>query len=140
MSNFELISEKEGVAITKEALALIAVTADGSVRDGQSLLDQVISTGMQESQELDSEKVRQILGLASRSQSYDLMEFIMSGEVAKALDLLEHEYTHGNDPVLILKDLLELIHLIVRTKVTPQLANKEFLSEKEIKRGKDLGE
>jgi len=137
-SNFKWIAEKEGIAITDEAIALIARAADGSVRDGQSLLDQVIATGLKESQNLDREFVREMLGLVNRSRSLDLIEFVMSGEITRALEILDSDYAKGGDPFLILHDLLEVIHSLVRIKVVSQTADSALVSDENVDRSRDI--
>ncbi|MBT3916570.1 MAG: DNA polymerase III subunit gamma/tau, partial [Rhodospirillaceae bacterium] len=63
-ANFAEIAEKEGVKVTDAAISLIARAADGSVRDGQSLLDQVVATAAKDNAELGEDVVRDMLGLA----------------------------------------------------------------------------
>ncbi len=137
-SNFKWIAEKEGVTITDEAITLIARAADGSVRDGQSLLDQVIATGLKESKKLNREFVREMLGLANRDRSLELIELVMSGEITGALEILDSDYAKGGDPILILQDLLEVIHGLVRIKVVSQTADSALVSGEDVERSKDI--
>jgi DNA polymerase III subunit gamma/tau len=136
--NFKWIAEVEGVAITDAAIMLIARAADGSVRDGQSLLDQVFATGIKDSQELNEVSVREILGLVSRENSFDLFELVMSGNIAEALEQLDNDYANGADPLLILQDLLDVIHWLARIKVTPQIADGSSVPELDAERGKGI--
>lgn len=137
-ANFKWIAKEEGVAITDSAIALIARAADGSVRDGQSLLDQVIATGIEESQELGEDTVREMLGLVNREHSFDLFELVMSGNIADALEQLDCDYANGADPILVLKDLLDVIHWLARIKVTPKIADGLLVPEVDSKRSKDI--
>ena len=137
-ANFKWIAEVEGVTITDAAIALIARAADGSVRDGQSLLDQVFATGIKDTQELNEVSVRQILGLVSRENSFDLFELVMSGNIADALEQLDNDYGNGADPLLILQDLLDVVHWLARIKVTPQIADGSSVPELDAKRGKAI--
>ncbi|MDC0196571.1 DNA polymerase III subunit gamma/tau [Gammaproteobacteria bacterium] len=137
-ANFKWIAEVEGVTITDAAIALIARAADGSVRDGQSLLDQVFATGIKDTQELNEVSVRQILGLVSRENSFDLFELVMSGNIADALEQLDNDYGNGADPLLILQDLLDVVHWLARIKVTPQIADGSSVPELDAKRGKGI--
>ncbi|NQU59570.1 MAG: DNA polymerase III subunit gamma/tau, partial [Rhodospirillales bacterium] len=118
---FSAIAEKEGVKISAAALNLISRAADGSVRDGLSLLDQAISNagpdgadGSGGNAEISESQVRDMLGLADRSQSFMLLEFVMAGDVAPALKLLDQFYQDGADPLAVLEDLLEITHWLTR--------------------------
>lgn len=103
------VCSKENVTIDEEALAMIARAADGSVRDGLSILDQAMALS---DGSIDALQVRSMLGLADRSQLLDLMEHILAGHLDKAMDTLAHLYRVGADPESILKDLLDITHLM----------------------------
>ena len=137
-ANFSEIAEKEGVKVTDAAISLIARAADGSVRDGQSLLDQVVATAAKDNAELGEDVVRDMLGLADRERSFDLFELVMKGNVSGALDMLDADYANGADSVLVLQDLLEVVHWLSRVKVTPDIADGPMVPESDRDRGKDL--
>ena len=111
------ISEKEAVKISRDALALIARAAEGSARDGLSLLDQAIAHG--EKGEIGLDMVRDMLGLADRGRVLDLFEKVMGGKIAEALADLGNLYDHGADPLAVMQDLLEIVHFLTRVKVAP---------------------
>ena len=111
------ISEKEGVNIARDALALIARAAEGSARDGLSLLDQAIAHG--EGAEITADAVRDMLGLADRGRVLDLFEKVMGGKVSEALNDLGELYDRGADPLAVMQDLLEIVHFLTRVKVAP---------------------
>ncbi|MEI9995906.1 MAG: DNA polymerase III subunit gamma/tau [Rhizomicrobium sp.] len=111
------IAEKEGVAIARDALALVARAAEGSARDSLSLLDQAIAHG--EGGEIAADAVRDMLGLADRGRVLDLFEKLMGGKVAEALADLNNLYDHGADPLAVMQDLLEIVHFLTRVKVAP---------------------
>jgi len=139
--HFADIAEREGAKISDAALHLIVRAADGSVRDGLSLLDQAISHaehGGDEDGEIGEAEVRAMLGLADRSQSFMLLEAALAGEVAPALDLLDQLYREGADPLTILEDLLDITHWLTRVKVAPDAADAPEVPEMERVRGKDL--
>src|SRR5438046_3309369 len=79
------IAQKEQVDIEPAALSLIARAAEGSVRDGLSLLDQAIAHHPGGSAAIAAESVRDMLGLADRGRVLDLFETLMGGEIAAAL-------------------------------------------------------
>ena len=118
---FAEITAKEGAQASPEALALIARAADGSARDGLSILDQAIAQGSGKVEETD---VRDMLGLADRGQVFDLYEAVMGGRLADALLGLEHQYGAGVDPVVVIEDLLELTHWLTRCKAAPDAARQ----------------
>ncbi|MFV0322662.1 MAG: DNA polymerase III subunit gamma/tau [Alphaproteobacteria bacterium] len=121
-AHFKNISDQENVKISDEALALIARAADGSARDGLSLLDQAISLS---DGAIDEGQIRVMLGLADRSASLDLLQAIFEGDAQKSIDILQSLYNHGADPIVIVEDLLEAIHWLSRLKMTPDNINRE---------------
>ena len=135
---FAGISKREGAIVDEGALALIARAADGSARDGLSILDQAISQSGgvgAAGKQVSESAVRDMLGLADRALVFDLFESVMSGGVKKALDLLADQYAAGASPVVILQDLLELVHWLTRIKVAPEGAEDPALAETERTRG-----
>ena len=135
-AHFTMIADKEGAKLTSEAIALIARAADGSVRDGQSLLDQTIATGA--GAELNDADVREILGLADRERSFDLLELTMQGDAAGALAMMGEDYANGADPIIVLRDLLDVVHWLTRVKVTPAVADDVANPESDRMRGANL--
>ncbi len=119
IAHFAKISETEKVEISPEALALLARAADGSVRDGLSMLDQAIAHG---GGVVDAAQVRDMLGLADRSRVLDLFEKVMKGDAQSVVGTLGEMHDSGADPVVILQDLLELTHWVTRLKVAPDAA------------------
>ena len=117
MAHLGGIATKEGVHIEEGALALIARAAEGSVRDGLSLLDQAITHA--EHDVIGTEMVRAMLGLADRGRILDLFEQLMGGKIADALSGLGTLYDRGADPLAVTQDLLELVHFLTRLKVAP---------------------
>ena len=114
------IVAKERAEASDKALELIARAADGSVRDGLSILDQALAQGQGKVVEDD---VRDMLGLADRGRILDLHEAVMGGRIADALAVLDGQYAAGVDPVSVLEDLLEFTHWLTRYKSTPEAAS-----------------
>jgi DNA polymerase-3 subunit gamma/tau len=136
-AHFAGIAVKESAEIEPGALKLIARAADGSVRDGLSLLDQAISHGAG----LVSEaQVRDMLGLADRARVFDLLDAVMKGDVGLALDQVADQYAAGADPAVVLQDMLELVHWLTRLKVTPDAADATTVSETERVKGSQMAE
>ncbi|WP_052213847.1 DNA polymerase III subunit gamma/tau [Belnapia sp. F-4-1] len=137
--HFERIAGLEQVTVEPEALAMLARAADGSVRDGLSLLDQAIALGGPEGQ-VTTEAVRDMLGLADRAMVLELMEALMGGRTAEALTLLDRAHERGADPAVVLQDLLELTHTLTRLRSVPGLKDDPSLTEGERTRGAALAE
>ena len=133
--HFAAIAAKEGVAIEPTAAALVARAADGSVRDGLSLLDQAIALS---GNTVSEAQVRAMLGLADRTQAFDLFEAAMRGDATAALSSFATLYASGADPALILQDLLELTHWVTRLKLAPSAAEDPTIPEAERVRGGTL--
>ena len=143
-AHFATIAAREGARITADALAIIARAADGSVRDGLSLLDQAISLGESApaggTAEVDAAMVADMLGLADRGLVFDLLEAVMGGHADQALVLSETAHQRGADPGLLLSDLLELLHTVSRLKAVPALRDSSELPEAERMRGGALAD
>lgn len=128
---------KEKVEADQGAVALIARAADGSARDGLSLLDQAIS---REPQKITEQQVREMLGLVDRSITLDLFEAIMKGSSTEAMALLDSLHKGGADALMVLQDLLDLTHYLTKTRVAPEVAKGVALPEAERVRGAALAQ
>jgi DNA polymerase-3 subunit gamma/tau len=109
VGHLDRICKAEGALVDADGLALIARAAEGSVRDGLSLLDQAIVQA-DRGQVVGFEIVRDMLGLADRAQTIALFEQVLSGDVAAAMTTYRTLYGFGADPAVIMMDLLEHCH------------------------------
>ncbi|WP_112609819.1 DNA polymerase III subunit gamma/tau [Rhizobium sp. WW22] len=125
---FTTIAGKEGIEAEPEALAMIARAAEGSARDGLSLLDQAIAHG---SGFVAADAVRTMLGLADRARIVDLFGHVVKGDVSAALAEFNSQYEAGANPVVVLTDLADFTHLVTRLKYVPDAADDPSLSEVE---------
>lgn len=107
--HYSNVCAKENVTAEDEAIAMISRAADGSVRDGLSILDQAMALAQGS---ITTEQVRGMLGLADRGQLLDLMEHILSGKVDACMETAANLYRVGADPETILNDLLDITHLM----------------------------
>ena len=137
VGHFRKIAVEEGAEIDDTALMLIARVADGSVRDGLSLLDQAIS---QTTEAIGENDVRTMFGLADRGRTFDLLEAILKGETTTALEVFADQYGAGAGPGQIIEDLLEIVHRLTRIKVAPMSAEDITLPEIERTRGRQMAE
>lgn len=136
---FQRIAEKEALRLSSDALALIARAADGSVRDGLSLLDQAATRGTAED-EVSAAVVTDMLGLADRQVVFDLLEAVMTGKPDTALALADAAHARGADPGLVLNDILDLIHTVSRLRAVPGLRDAADMPEAERVRGAALAD
>lgn len=113
---YKEIAEKEGVKTSDEALTMIGRAADGSVRDGLSLLDQAISLS---ADEITAEQVRDMLGLADRGKTLDMLEHAIKGECGQALDMAADLYSSGADAVTLIQDMLDFVHMLTKARAVP---------------------
>jgi len=132
---FTTILGKEGIAADPDAMAMIARAAEGSARDGLSLLDQAIAHG---GGVVEVEAVRSMLGLADRARIVDLFHHIVKGDVAGALQEFGGQYEAGASPAVVLTDLADFTHLVTRLKYVPDASGDQSLSEIERIRGAEF--
>ncbi len=114
IDHFRTIVAKEGGTAEDEALAAIARAAEGSVRDGLSLLDQALAMS---ASKVSLERVRDMLGLADRGRIFDLLEQLFSGATSTALATFAALHRDGAEAGQILADLAEAVHSTSRVKV-----------------------
>ena len=135
------IATREDATIDPAGLMLIARAAEGSVRDALSLLDQAIiqfkSSGT--TYPVSAAHVQDMLGLADRAASWTLLNAAMIGDAPTALTTFREQYDAGADPVVILRDLLELLHLLTRIKAAGDgAANQGPAGDAEAKQARNM--
>ncbi|MDJ0277422.1 DNA polymerase III subunit gamma/tau [Sphingomonas sp. 2R-10] len=115
--HFAHVVEAEGVEAEPEALQLIARAAEGSARDGLSILDQAIAHGGLDGEGVRADAVRQMLGLSDRGAIRGLFDLLLKGDAPGALKALRAQYDLGVDPASVLRTLLETVHAVTIVKV-----------------------
>ena len=115
--HFARILEQEQVSFEADALALVARAAEGSVRDGLSILDQAIAHS---GEVITADAVRDMLGLADRGAVRALFGHVLAGEVPELLADIARQYDLGLDPAQLLRELLALVHGITRQRLAPR--------------------
>ena len=111
--HFARICVAEAVKADAEALAMIAAAAEGSVRDGLSILDQAIAhADLDGEATVTADKVREMLGLADKTVQRRLLATILAGEGKPLLDLVAHQYALGIEPLALMRAQMDLIHRI----------------------------
>ncbi len=109
--HFAWVAAQENIELTDGANDLLARAADGSVRDGLSLLDQAIA---QTGGHVDEAAVLDMLKRADRTVVLDLMKTILSGDVSAALNKVDSIYNNGADLSMLLTDMMEWTHWATR--------------------------
>ncbi|MCB1532810.1 MAG: DNA polymerase III subunit gamma/tau [Alphaproteobacteria bacterium] len=132
MDHFKNICAQEKVEIEEDAVALVARAADGSVRDGLSLLDQAIALA---GEKITGQQIQDMLGLADRARNMDLLERALTGDMPEALEIMDELYRSGADPVVLVQDLLDLTHILTKLRAVPAAGEmKHAMAADEVKR------
>ena len=137
IEHFKKIVANEGGEAEDEALAVIARAAEGSVRDGLSLLDQALAMS---AGTVELQRVRDMLGLADRGRIFDLLERLLAGATAEALATFAGLHRDGAEPGQILADLADAVHTTTRAKTLGAGSAGEGLSGEERRRATALAE
>jgi DNA polymerase-3 subunit gamma/tau len=112
-AHFTEVAKAEGIEVEPEALNMIARAAEGSARDGLSILDQAIAHG---AGSVTEAQVRDMLGLADRGRIRRLLELVLRGDATEALGQLDEAHALGIDPTQLLRGLMESLHGATRAK------------------------
>ena len=110
------VADGSGIAADDDALQLIAVQADGGMRDALSLLDQC---GVM-AERVSAETVRSVLGIVGREALRELVKAVGEGNVPKALELLEALLAGGKDVKQIITELAEYLRAVLLYKASPE--------------------
>jgi len=127
-AHFAEVSKAEGVEIESEALGMIAKAAEGSARDGLSILDQAIAHG---AGIVTADQVRDMLGLADRGRIRRLLQLLLSGDATGALAELDEAHELGIDPTQLLRGLMEALHSATRAKAGATIDALQSAEERE---------
>ncbi|KQM19373.1 DNA polymerase III subunit gamma/tau [Novosphingobium sp. Leaf2] len=131
-SHFAAICEKEGVEAEGEALAMVAAAAEGSVRDGLSILDQAIAhADLDGAGQVSAEKVRDMLGLSDKSVQRTLVAAILEGRASELLEIVAHQFALGVEPIAMMRGLMDLTHRIAVAQVSGNAADAYSTEERE---------
>ncbi|MEZ5744683.1 MAG: DNA polymerase III subunit gamma/tau [Sphingomonadaceae bacterium] len=130
--HFGRVCQMESVEADAEALAMIAAAAEGSVRDGLSILDQAIShADLDGDGRVDADKVRDMLGLSDKGAQRDLFAALLAGDAKALLDLVAHQFALGIEPVALMRGAMELTHRVTVAQVSGQAGDAASAEEQE---------
>ncbi len=128
MTLFNKIIAAENLKAENEALHIIAKAADGSARDGLSLLDQAISLG---AGVVKTDVVKDMIGLADKNQTFELFESLVQGDVSAVITKLQEQYKNGANPTTLLQDLINITHMLAKARIIPNSINDVSMTEME---------
>jgi len=117
IGSLKRIVEEEKVQISQRGLFSIAQESEGSLRDAQSLLDQVISYG---GKEIRDEDIAEVLGVIDRKILYDAIEAIANRNSERCMEIVEHIYHYGYDLQHFCRELLQYFRNLILMKVSQQ--------------------
>ena len=133
--HFARVCDAEGVTAEDEALAMVASAAEGSVRDGLSILDQAIAHADMASEgegtHVTAEQVRDMLGLADKGVQRRLLSAILTGNGPELLDVLDRQYSLGVEPIAVMRGQMDLVHRIALTQLGKGQADGPSAEERE---------
>lgn len=104
------ISTAEKIDIDDDALRMLAIDSNGSLRDAESLLDQVASFS---EGRISSEDIASMLGVTGERFLHQILLNLASGNAKEAIELIKKAYRDGKEPDQIAKDLLIRIHILL---------------------------
>lgn len=136
-SHFRDVCASEGFKISDGALELIVQNAEGSVRDGLSLLEQAVAIS---GGDISVEQVREMLGLSDRGLLLDLFDMLLQGEVVRALGKLGELDALGADSLQIVRDSLDLTYHLTQACLVSVADSASALPEMERKRCKAMAD
>ena len=117
-SHFAEVCRKEGVGAEDQALHIIAAAAEGSVRDGLSILDQAIAHADLEGEGVVSAaRVRDMLGLADKGAQRRLLDHVLEGDAKALLGAVDDQYALGVEPLALIRALMDLVHRITVAQI-----------------------
>ncbi|HEU4639782.1 MAG TPA: DNA polymerase III subunit gamma/tau, partial [Candidatus Binatia bacterium] len=124
------ISVREGLKISQGALIAVAREADGSMRDAQSLLEQVLSCfGTEQATEVDETSLQEVLGLAERRMLFEISASIIAGDCKRCLELVTQAAEQGRDLTRLSKDLVEHFRNLLVAQLCGQKKPKDLADQ-----------
>ena len=117
--HFAKVCRLEGVEAEGEALAIIAAAAEGSVRDGLSILDQAIAHADLDGEgKISGARVRDMLGLADKSAQRRVLGHLLEGDAKALLAAVDEQYALGVEPLALMRALMDLTHRVTLAQVS----------------------
>jgi DNA polymerase-3 subunit gamma/tau len=134
--HFASVCREEEIEAEEEALHMIAAAAEGSVRDGLSILDQAIAhADMETGGRITAERVRDMLGLSDKGAQRRLFAALLEGDPKAVLADVDRQYALGVEPLALMRGMMDLAHRITVTQIGGNAADAATLEEREALEG-----
>jgi DNA polymerase-3 subunit gamma/tau len=130
ITNLSRIAEKEGIQISRGSLHKVARAAEGSLRDAQSILDQVVSSS---GQQVEAAEVDRVLGLVDRALVEAVAAAVLNRDGARVLQLIEQLVAGGVNPVYFAQQLMGHFRNLLLLKLCQQPAGLLEVTDEELK-------
>jgi DNA polymerase-3 subunit gamma/tau len=122
--HYASICRQEGIEAEEEALHMIASAAEGSARDGLSILDQAIAhADLEGGGRITADKVRDMLGLADRGAQRRLFSALLEGEPKALIAEVDNQYALGVEPLALMRGTMDLAHKITLAQIAGNAAD-----------------
>jgi DNA polymerase-3 subunit gamma/tau len=118
VARLQSVLSEEGLSAPEDALRMIGRKADGGMRDGLSLLDQVLSLA---GGDVDAEAVRRVLGLVEEERYLELLDVLADARHGEVFDLVERLMDEGYDLVEFYHGLMDVLRSVLRIKLSPEV-------------------
>jgi len=134
--HFAKVCRLEGVEADDEALHMIAVAAEGSVRDGLSILDQAIAhADMEGGGKVTAARVQDMLGLADKSARRRLFADLLEGDPQALIGEVDNQYALGVEPLALIRGLMDLAHRVTVAQIGGNAADAATEEERQTLEG-----
>ncbi|MCP2519602.1 DNA polymerase III subunit gamma/tau [Candidatus Aminicenantes bacterium AC-335-B20] len=137
VDHLKYIAEKEGIKISSASINLIAQKAEGSLRDAESLLDQVVAFS---GEEVKDEDVKEILGIMDREILISVVDAIAEGDSRRIFPLIDEIINHGYDLRYFYRELIEFLRNLLLIKTAPESRELLEIGDEELVNIKKLAE
>jgi DNA polymerase-3 subunit gamma/tau len=129
---FASICRQEGIEAEPEALAIIAEAAEGSSRDGLSILDQAIAhADLEGGGKVTAERVQDMLGLADKGARRRLFAALLEGDPQALIAEVDKQYALGVEPLALMRGTMDLAHRITVAQIAGSAADAATVEERE---------
>ncbi len=116
VKQMEKITSQEGIDISRSGLTLIAREAEGSMRDAESLLDQVVSyTGPK----VEDRQITELLGVVDRTLLFEASRAILEGSAKTCIEIVDQIYNYGHDIKEFYRALMDQFRNLLMSLVAP---------------------
>ena len=132
LEKLKIICKNEKAKIKESALELIAANAGGSIRDAESMLDQVLGYGaVLNKEKISKDDVNNLLGLIDFQSVSQLIDFLLEKKIKEAIEYLNEILERGKDPQQFVKSLISYLREVLVFKIGSDISDGFAKEEKE---------